>query len=93
MMISTDEIDNIKSIKLFETGNKNRYSEIFPSKDLYFQYIYNTNLPMLNKCGEFLYAICTFQGVTSHQNQNVGSPRSKYKEALKSKQIEMGNSF
>ena len=29
--------------------------------------IYLPTLPMLNKYGNFRYAICTFQGVTSHQ--------------------------
>ena len=36
---------------------------------------------MLNKYGKFWYAICTFQGVTSHQfhqNRNIGSQIFKY---------------
>ena len=38
---------------------------------------------MLNTYGDFLYALCTFQGVIVHQqhkNQNVGSPRSKHRK-------------
>ena len=41
----------------------------------------NTKLPMMNKYGDFSYAIYTFRKVTSHQlnsNQNVASPRSKH---------------
>ena len=47
----------------------------------------------INNVGEIRNAICTFHGVTSHQqfkNQNIGSPRSKYsKKALKSTQIQI----
>ena len=31
-------------------------------------------LPMLNKYGEFWYAICLFQGVTYHQQLEVQDP-------------------
>ena len=41
---------------------------------------------MLNRYGEFWYAICTFQGVTSHQkhwNQAIVQETNLAKEALK----------
>ena len=51
------------------TNTKTNFQYFLPIYNIYNIEILNLNtkLPMLNKYGDFFYALCTFQGVTSHQ--------------------------